>query len=167
MLGRVRHETWTPWRSTLGVALLACLVAAGGCGGGAGGGGGGHGASGGGGSTPSSSATGSTSSGAGSCDPDTLKTGLPVLFNGDSVDSADCPILEFTAKYGEPDAMIFKAIIYVESRFQYDAVGCTGNSGCCPQYGWAGEECGCLGLMQTGPVCGSSNGLGLLPNGHP
>ena len=112
---------------------------------------------------------------AGSCAPDPLHTGLPPLFNGNSVDSDDCPILEFTAKYGEPDAMIFKAIIYVESRFQYDAVGCTGNSGCCPARGWTGAECGCLGAMQTGPWCNPTNlppgctgndGLGLLPNMH-
>ena len=111
---------------------------------------------------------------AGACATDPLHTGLPPLFNGNSVDSDDCPILEFTAKYGEPDAMVFKAIIYVESRFQYDAVGCTGNSGCCPQRGWTGAECGCLGSMQTGPWCDPSNlppgcsasDLGLLPNGH-
>ena len=78
----------------------------------------------------------------------------------------DCPILRFTAKYNEPDAMIFKAIAYVESRFQYDAVGCTGNSGCCPQRGWSGAECGCLGAMQTGPVCQGTSTLGLLPDGH-
>jgi hypothetical protein len=111
---------------------------------------------------------------AGSCAPDPLHTGLPVLFNGNSVDADDCPILTFTAKYAEPDAMIFKAIIYVESRFQYDAVGCTGNTGCCPSRGWTGAECGCLGAMQTGPWCNPSNlppgcsasDLGLLANGH-
>jgi len=102
---------------------------------------------------------------AGTCSPDPLLTNLPVLFNGNSVDMYDCPILTLTAKYNEPDAMIFKAIIYVESRFQYDAVGCTGNSGCCPQSNWSGEECSCLGAMQTGPVCGG-DGLGVLPNGH-
>ncbi len=104
---------------------------------------------------------------AGTCDPDPLKTGLPPLFNGLSVDIDDCPILAFTAKYNEPDAMIFKAIIYVESRFVYDAVGCTGNSGCCPQDNWTDAECACLGSMQTGPQCGGSSNLGLLPNGHP
>ena len=102
----------------------------------------------------------------GSCDPDPLKTNLPVLWNGLSVDVDDCPILQFTAKYNEPDAMIFKAIIYVESRFQYDAVGCTGNGPCCPASGWTAAECACLGCMQTGPSCGSSSTLGLLANGH-
>ncbi len=104
---------------------------------------------------------------AGTCDPDPLKTNLPPLFNGLSVDIDDCPVLTFTAKYSEPDAMIFKAIIYVESRFQYDAVGCTSNGPCCPQSGWTAAECACLGSMQTGPECGSSSNLGLLPNGHP
>ena len=104
---------------------------------------------------------------AGACSADPLKTNLPPLFNGNSVDAYDCPILTFTAKYNEPDAMIFKAIIYVESRFQYDSVGCTGNSGCCPQLNWTNAECACLGRMQTGPQCGSSSTLGLLSNGHP
>lgn len=103
---------------------------------------------------------------AGACDPDPLRTNLAPLFNGNSVDSYDCPILEFTAKYGEPDAMIFKAIVYVESRFQFDAVGCTSNTGCCPQSNWSDEECGCLGAMQTGPACGGPSTLGLLANGH-
>ena len=121
------------------------------------------------------SAVGDASTAPGSCNPDPLRTNLAPLWNGLSVDIDDCPILEFTAKYNEPDAMIFKAIIYVESRFQYDAAGCTGNGGCCPARGWTAAECGCLGSMQTGPWCDSSNlpagcagnsGLGLLPSGH-
>lgn len=104
---------------------------------------------------------------AGTCDLDPLETGLAPLFNGLSVNIYDCPILTFTAEYNEPDAMIFKAIIYVESRFQYDAVGCTSNGPCCPQFGWTAAECECLGAMQTGPECGSSSSLGLLANGHP
>ncbi len=103
----------------------------------------------------------------GVCSTDPLKTNLAPLFNGNSVDMYDCAILALTAKYGEPDAMIFKAIIYVESRFQYDAVGCTGNSGCCPASNWTDAECACLGVMQSGPQCGGSSTLGLLPNGHP
>jgi len=100
------------------------------------------------------------------CDPDPLKTGLAPLWNGLSVDIYDCQILTNTAKYNEPDAMIFKAIVYVESRFQFDAVGCTGNSGCCPQRNWKGTECACLGAMQTGPACDGSSPLGLLADGH-
>jgi len=53
-------------------------------------------------------------------------------------------------------------------------VGCTGNSGYCPVRGWTASECACLGAMQTGPWCDSSNlppgcvatGGGLLANGH-
>jgi len=118
---------------------------------------------------------GDASTAPGSCDPDPLRTNLATVQNGLSVDIDDCPILEFTAKYHEPDAMIFKAIIYVESRFQYDAVGCTSNPPCCAARGWTAPECGCLGSMQTGPWCDSSNlpagctansGLGLLASGH-
>lgn len=104
---------------------------------------------------------------AGTCAPDPLKTNLPVLFNGLSVDIYDCPILTFTAKYKEPDAMIFKAIVYVESRFKSDAVGCTSNKDCCPASNWTPAECACLGTMQSGPECGGASKLGLLPNGHP
>ena len=119
-------------------------------------------------------AVGDASTAPGSCDPDPLRTNLAPLWNGLSVDIDDCPIIEFAAKYNEPDPMVFKAIIYVESRFQYDAVGCTGNGPCCPARGWTASECGCLGAMQTGPWCDSSNlpagctatGHGLLPNGH-
>jgi hypothetical protein len=101
------------------------------------------------------------------CEPDPLRTDLEPLWNGNSVDAYDCPILEYTAEYGEPDAMIFKAIVYVESRFQYDAVGCTGNGPCCPEIGWSAGECACLGTMQNGPECGVTSGPGLLANGHP
>jgi len=120
-------------------------------------------------------AGGAASTDPAACDPDPLRTNLDPLWNGLSVDTDDCPILQFTAKYGEPDAMIFKAIIYVESRFQFDAVGCTGNPPCCSEIGWTAAECACLGVMQTGPQCGTptlppgctSSGLGLLDSGHP
>jgi hypothetical protein len=103
----------------------------------------------------------------GSCESDPLRTNLPVLWNGNSVDGYDCPILEYTALYNEPDAMIFKAILYVESRFQYDAVGCTNNGPCCDEIGWTSAECACLGAMQNGPECGPMDGLGLRSDGHP
>jgi hypothetical protein len=124
------------------------------------------GTSGSGGTSGTSGASGAPPSDAGACASDPLKTNLPPLFNGNSVDSYDCPILTYTATYGEPDAMVFKAIIYVESRFQFDAVGCTGNGPCCPAKGWTASECACLGAMQTGPACSSSSTLGLLPSGH-
>jgi hypothetical protein len=103
----------------------------------------------------------------GPCDPDPLRTNLPPLWNGNSVDAYDCPILQSTAEHNEPDAMIFKAIIYVESRFQYDAVGCTDNGPCCPEVGWTAAECACLGMMQNGPECGATSGPGLRSDGHP
>jgi hypothetical protein len=102
----------------------------------------------------------------GACASDPLKTSLPPLFNGNSVDAYDCAILSLTAKYHEPDAMIFKAIVYVESRFQSDAIGCTSNSGCCPARGWSDPECACLGVMQSGPSCNGTSTLGLLADGH-
>src|SRR5690348_13951318 len=65
-------------------------------------------------STASTGAGGSFLVDAGVCSADPLRTGLPALFNGNSVDMYDCLILTYTAKYNEPDAMIFKAIVYVE-----------------------------------------------------
>src|SRR5512147_304943 len=55
----------------------------------------------------------------GTCDPDILATGLVAEQTGVSADIADCPILKWTAEYGEPDPMIVKAMIYGESRFDY------------------------------------------------
>ena len=127
---------------------MAGLVA---CGGGGGGGGG----------------NGDAMPLSGSCDPDPLKTGLVTTQNGNSVDLADCEILKWTAMYGEPDPMIFKAIIYVETRFDYNSIGCT-NVPCGMPSGWNVMESGCLGLMQIVPACnGTPNSVGLLANGHP
>lgn len=103
----------------------------------------------------------------GPCDSDLLRTNLEPLWNGNNVDDYDCLILQYTAQYNEPDAMIFKAMLYVESRFQYDAIGCSGRGPCCPEIGWSGDECGCLGMMQNGPACGETSGLGLRSDGHP
>jgi hypothetical protein len=157
-------------RSRLAVALAVSLLVAVGCT--SGDAGNSSGASSSGASSSGASSSGSPADGGApvtptSCDSDPLKTNLAPLFNGLSVDSYDCPILAFTAKYNEPDAMIFKAIVYVESRFQNDAVGCTSNGPCCPAKGWTAAECACLGAMQTGPSCNGSSPLGLLANGHP
>jgi soluble lytic murein transglycosylase-like protein len=113
--------------------------------------------------------SGDTSDGAnaGACSPDPLHTGLTAQQTGVSVDAFDCQILEWTAKYNEPDAMIFKAIIYVESRFDDTSVACP-NLPCGTPTGWTAAESGCYGLMQVVPACGGTpNGVGLLPNGHP
>ncbi len=127
-------------------------------------------------SSSGTQAAGTQATGAGSptattggatCATDPLKTGLTAQQTGQSVDLADCPILTYTAKYGEPDAMVFKAIIYVESRFQYDATACT-NLPCGTPTGWTSAESQCFGLMQVVPACGSlPDNAGLLANGHP
>jgi len=103
----------------------------------------------------------------GSCTPDVLRTGLTAQQTGVSVDAFDCEILKWTAKHNEPDAMIFKAIIYVECRFDKLAVACP-NLPCGTPQGWTAAESGCFGLMQVVPACGGTpNNVGLLPNGHP
>jgi hypothetical protein len=101
----------------------------------------------------------------GSCSPDLLKTGLVAMQTGVSVDAFDCEVLAWAAKYGEPDPMIFKAIIYVESRFDDTAVACP-NDPCGTPTGWTTAESGCFGLMQVVPACDGSD-AGLLPNGQP
>jgi len=103
----------------------------------------------------------------GSCDTDPLKTGLVAMQTGISVDSFDCQILKWSAKNNEPDPMLFKAIIYVESRFDATSVGCT-NMPCGMPMGWSSDETGCFGLMQIVPACGGApNAPGLLANGQP
>lgn len=104
---------------------------------------------------------------AGTCEPNPLRTGLVIEWSGLSEDMYDCPILELAAEYGEPDAMIFKAMIYVESRFFYDATGCP-NLPCGIPDGWSVTECYCFGVMQIVPACGAGEGgLGRYPDGHP
>lgn len=101
------------------------------------------------------------------CDPDPLRTGITIEWSGIPVDRTDCQILRFTEEYGEPDAMIFKAIIDIESNFEHDAVGCP-NLPCGIPQGWTEPECRCFGLMQVVPACGGSAAdLGRLANGHP
>jgi hypothetical protein len=101
------------------------------------------------------------------CMTDPLHTGLVAQQTGVSVDAFDCPIMQWTASYGEPDPMIFKAIIYVESRFDQTSVACP-NLPCGMPAGWTASEAGCMGLMQIVPACnGTPDSVGLLANGHP
>jgi hypothetical protein len=101
------------------------------------------------------------------CEPDPLRTGITIEWSGIAVDRYDCPILELAEEYGEPDAMIAKAIIHVESRFAHDADGCP-NLPCGIPWGWAEPECHCFGLMQVVPACGGTAvDLGRRANGHP
>jgi hypothetical protein len=103
---------------------------------------------------------------AGTCT-DPLHTGLVTTQNGASVDTFDCTILSWATTYDEPDPMVFKAIIYVESRFEPFEVACT-NDPCGTPKGWNASESGCFGLMQVVPACGGDpNDAGLQTNGQP
>src|SRR4051812_50119030 len=125
-------------RITLHVAAMLALLLVG-CSGNGGGG------------TSSSNTTGSSgTTNPGSCDTDPLHTGLTAVQTGVSVDAFDCPILAWSAHYNEPDPMIFKAIIYVESRFDNKSVACP-NLPCGTPDGWSTDESGCYGLMQVVP----------------
>lgn len=100
---------------------------------------------------------------AGVCDPDPLRTGATDRAH---TDDFDCLILQFAQQYREPDAMIIKAIIRVESGFQVDAMGCT--APCGTPSGWSASEVKCLGMMQIVAACSPEpNDLGMLSNGHP
>jgi hypothetical protein len=102
----------------------------------------------------------------GSCS-NSLKTGLTAQQTGVSVDAFDCQVLTWAAKYNEPDPMIFKAIMYVESRFDQLAVACP-NLPCGTPTGWSAQESACFGLMQIVPACGGDpNDAGLQANGQP
>jgi hypothetical protein len=106
--------------------------------------------------------------GDGTCTTDSLRTGLIIQQTGVEADAYDCEILEYATQFNEPDPMIFKAIIYVESRFDYTAVGCPNACPPCPS-GWSADECGCCGLMQSlAPSCSyDKDRITFLPNGHP
>ena len=71
-----------------------------------------------------------------SCTSDPLRTHLTIEWSGVDEDAYDCEVLKYTAQFNEPDPMIFKAIIYVESRFDYTAVGCPNACPPCPA-GWS------------------------------
>jgi hypothetical protein len=101
----------------------------------------------------------------GECDT-SLRTGLVAQQTGISVDSVDCEILKWTAANHEPDPMLIKAIIYVESRFDLTSAGCP-NRPCGTPPGWSDAETGCYGLMQVVPACRGESTVGLLPDGHP
>ncbi len=108
-----------------------------------------------------------TTAGNGSCDPDVLKTGIVAQQTGVSADAFDCEILQWTAHFNEPDPMIFKAIIYNESRFDENAIACP-NLPCGTPMGWTTAESGCFGLMQVVPACGGAiNQPCLMSNGQP
>jgi len=102
------------------------------------------------------------------CTTDPLRTHLTIEWSGVDEDAYDCEVLKYASQFNEPDPMIFKAIIYVESRFDYTAVGCPNACPPCPA-GWSAAECGCVGLMQSmAPSCSwDKSVVTYLPNGHP
>ena len=101
------------------------------------------------------------------CTDDPLRTGLVAVQTGVEVDSFDCEILDSSDAHAEPDPMIFKAMIYVESRFDHLAVACTNNP-CGTPEGWSSDETGCFGLMQVVLACGGEIvAPAILPDGHP
>jgi hypothetical protein len=106
------------------------------------------------------------------CTTDPLHTGLIIEQTGVNADAYDCEILKYSTQFNEPDPMIFKAIIYVESRFDYTAVGCLdvcSTQDCALPPGWSQDACGCCGLMQSiAPTCSYDKGrFTLLANGQP
>jgi soluble lytic murein transglycosylase-like protein len=102
----------------------------------------------------------------GPCD-EVLRTGLVAEQTGISADAHDCDLVTRAAEHGEPDPMIFKAIIYVESRFDASAAACP-NLPCGMPDGWTAEESGCYGLLQVVLSCGGDIVKpALLPDGHP
>jgi len=81
-----------------------------------------------------------------------------------SRDSYDCQILELARAANEPDPMIFKAQIGIESNFDVFAV--SPDSPCDVKAGWTGEESKSFGLMQLTPACGWLK-TARLPDGRP
>jgi hypothetical protein len=101
----------------------------------------------------STSSSVSTGAGGGDCASDPLTTGIVAMQTGVSADAFDCDVLSWSAHFGEPDPMLFKAVMYNESRFDEDAIACT-NDPCGTPSGWTVDESGCYGLMQVVPACG-------------
>lgn len=117
-------------------------------------------------STSSSASSSGGDGGPGACNPDSLRTGIVAKQTGVSADAFDCEILQATAKHAEPDPMIFKAIMYLESRFDAASVACP-NRPCGQPPGWTDAESRCYGLMQIVPACEGYAKKAFLPNGHP
>jgi len=79
-------------------------------------------------------------------------------------DAYDCLLLELTARYGEPDPMIFKAQIAEASGFDPDAIG--PETPCGVPAGWTAAESAPFGLMQVTVACNDLP-MGRLADGHP
>ncbi len=79
-------------------------------------------------------------------------------------DTYDCQILALAEAANEPDPMIFKAQIVVESNFNVFAI--SPDAPCNVKEGWTGEESRSFGLMQLTPACGWLKAA-RLPDGRP
>jgi hypothetical protein len=90
--------------------------------------------------------------------PDALQT-----CNG-SQDAYDCALLQLAPAMSEPDPMIFKAQMSLESGFNVFAI--SPDMPCAPKPGWTADEAKSFGLLQLTPACGWLS-KALLPNGHP
>jgi Transglycosylase SLT domain len=79
-------------------------------------------------------------------------------------DAYDCMILALATTAAEPDPMIFKAQVALESNFDIEAI--SPDTPCGVKAGWTADESKSYGLMQLTPACGWLK-KALLPNGHP
>ena len=79
-------------------------------------------------------------------------------------DAYDCQIISLTQAASEPDAMIFKAQVSLESAF--DVIAISPDAPCGTKVGWTIDESKSFGLMQLTPACGWLK-KALLPSGHP
>jgi hypothetical protein len=88
----------------------------------------------------------------------------PLYTCSDQWDAYDCQVLELAAAAGEPDPMIFKAQISLESNFEVYAI--SPDSPCKTPAGWTDAESKSFGLMQLTPACGWLK-QARLPDNHP
>jgi Transglycosylase SLT domain len=88
----------------------------------------------------------------------------PLYTCGGPWDMYDCLILEEAKAANEPDPMIFKAQVSLESGFNVFAI--SPDSPCGPHMGWTDAESKSFGLMQLTPACGWLQAA-LNLDGHP
>src|SRR5258706_306171 len=88
----------------------------------------------------------------------------PIYACSGSRDAYVCQFLEHTVAANEPDPMIFKAQIDLESNFDVFAV--SPDPPCGVKAGWTIDESRSFGLMQLTPACGWLK-TARLPDGHP
>jgi hypothetical protein len=79
-------------------------------------------------------------------------------------DAYDCLLLALAQMYGDPDPMMAKAQIQIESGF--NVLATSPDSPCGDPNGWTDAESKSFGLIQVTPACGEETAA-LLPNGQP